>query len=1079
MFLDLYRIHTRKSPGTIIGWNSLNCTRISDRISEAMVMRQFHQIRLRFAAFLIVAFVGTAGALYAEQVGKYDWLRQHVGPITHAHIRSSVIFVASSPSAPSPSPPSSLSSSTSASASYGVVAALSASNGEVLWRVVLDEEETIEALEESDGIVAVLTSAGRVRAFQGKDGRQLWETKMPTDFLCTFISKTRCCGCKMIIMAPESLPAKASLVVAGGGKMGAFSLTSGRHLWTVSLIEEGSLEVVALKSSYISNSVDEKDPAITVLMSDKTQKLLQVANVDLGTGALHGQISTQASLPTSHAAALLPDAVAFISDEHRGICVLRTESAVGKPLCSPIADFVPAEVVESLQYESLKFSAADCGAFLHLQAGNEGTALIRVTDSTSKGIEALGWYSHSFISDCHDGKVAVVGPWNPSSTSTRSGDTQHAVNIVKVINDKQAVLYENSDPFLSRYDVFGELIAVTRIHSSAKGHALVQFEDDAVLFVPHPDFIKADHKSSSLNLRRWTRYESLASVIDVIFADLPAPTPENQAEWMASQPSMKDRLRIELLALKSQAGFARPEEKRIIEKFRSATSERLRPTRDPDGFRRQIIVLTGTGKVASLHTGDGRLLWSTDFGQDGGAHRIAAWKKPHDVYEDELIVVFRIFDTEVIGSVLNTRTGALEIEERVRVDDRPDAVDIIPIAKPHYDDAAEQSLYAVLSGGKVRALWPNKAATKRSAESQIPDMVRWKVSQDGRSITGFKYDENLKEFEVWRVHVAEASEIDGSTSDVGILAMAAMDPSEIVYSAARPTASGGILLKHINPNTLLIVTGPTCKQGHGHRLVRRDDVLVATLIDAATGSVLTSQRHSRATGPVHAIVSEHWAAYHFWSLEHDRWQISVIDAYRPVPLGLSTTDLAFGGKSSPQIKQLNTSDLRDLAFERQSFLTRLGADDLSVTKTAHGTAAKMLLIATPGGQIAQVDRRLLDPRRPVLPSGVKPSRAQAAEGLPPYQPEIILAGPSFATLRHRVMKLRKIITSPAVLESASLMFGVGLDLFYARLQPSKGFDMVPDDFPHALLVAMVMGMAGALLVLKAILQQRALKLKWQ
>ena len=71
------------------------------------------------------------------------------------------------------------------------------------------------------------------------------------------------------------------------------------------------------------------------------------------------------------------------------------------------------------------------------------------------------------------------------------------------------------------------------------------------------------------------------------------------------------------------------------------------------------------------------------------------------------------------------------------------------------------------------------------------------------------------------------------------------------------------------------------------------------------------------------------------------------------------------------------------------------------------------------------------------------------------------------------------VTVPAMLESSSLMVAVGLDLFYTRLQPSRGFDMVPDDFPHALLVAMVGGMGVALVVLRAVLQKRALKLKWQ
>ena len=40
------------------------------------------------------------------------------------------------------------------------------------------------------------------------------------------------------------------------------------------------------------------------------------------------------------------------------------------------------------------------------------------------------------------------------------------------------------------------------------------------------------------------------------------------------------------------------------------------------------------------------------------------------------------------------------------------------------------------------------------------------------------------------------------------------------------------------------------------------------------------------------------------------------------------------------------------------------------------------------------------------------------------------------------------------MESTALMFAYGLDLFYTRLSPSKTFDLLPDDFPYALLVSL-------------------------
>jgi len=190
-------------------------------------------------------------------------------------------------------------------------------------------------------------------------------------------------------------------------------------------------------------------------------------------------------------------------------------------------------------------------------------------------------------------------------------------------------------------------------------------------------------------------------------------------------------------------------------------------------------------------------------------------------------------------------------------------------------------------------------------------------------------------------------------------------------------------------------------------------------------------------------------------------------------------DLAVGRSSAVAGSDYAHGGEEGLFFERQVFNVKLPAATLAVTRTAHGTSVKMLLLGTPFGQVYTIDRRLIDPRRPHIASNTKPTPAQAAEGLPPYNPDLTIGGPAFATLDRRVARLRAITTAPAVLESASLLVATGLDVFYIRLQPSKGFDMVPDDFPFALLVAMVAGMTVALGVLRAVMQKRALKLKWQ
>lgn len=45
-------------------------------------------------------------------------------------------------------------------------------------------------------------------------------------------------------------------------------------------------------------------------------------------------------------------------------------------------------------------------------------------------------------------------------------------------------------------------------------------------------------------------------------------------------------------------------------------------------------MLTAGGKVLALHNGDGRVLWSVDFGPAAAPSKLATWRVPHDVQHD-------------------------------------------------------------------------------------------------------------------------------------------------------------------------------------------------------------------------------------------------------------------------------------------------------------------------------------------------------------------------------------------------------------------------------------------------------------
>lgn len=69
-------------------------------------------------------------------------------------------------------------------------------------------------------------------------------------------------------------------------------------------------------------------------------------------------------------------------------------------------------------------------------------------------------------------------------------------------------------------------------------------------------------------------------------------------------------------------------------------------------------------------------------------------------------------------------------------------------------------------------------------------------------------------------------------------------------------------------------------------------------------------------------------------------------------------------------KQIHHIHLTNFSFSHKS----------GSTLTAQGITSKALLLGFAPGQILSLDRRFLDPRRPVLAPGKKPTAAEAAEG---------------------------------------------------------------------------------------------------
>lgn len=71
----------------------------------------------------------------------------------------------------------------------------------------------------------------------------------------------------------------------------------------------------------------------------------------------------------------------------------------------------------------------------------------------------------------------------------------------------------------------------------------------------------------------------------------------------------------------------------------------------------------------------------------------------------------------------------------------------------------------------------------------------------------------------------------------------------------------------------------------------------------------------------------------------------------------------------------------------QTYLFDHPVSALTTTSTRHGITSRDLLVATTQ-QLIALPKRLLDPRRPVVPPGGKIKGDEKEEGLAPYEPAI-------------------------------------------------------------------------------------------
>lgn len=341
----------------------------------------------------------------------------------------------------------------------------------------------------------------------------------------------------------------------------------------------------------------------------------------------------------------------------------------------------------------------------------------------------------------------------------------------------------------------------------------------------------------------------------------------------------------------------------------------------------------------------------------------------------------------------------------------------------------------------------------------------------------------------------------------------ALDP---VHSRFSILGDDSVLIKYLNPHIVAITSISTNQESDnttgGPSAV--DSTVYLTLVDTTTGKIITRLTLESASTPVHSLIVENHVVVTYWNTKAKRTELSsialyegVLDAYELSPLATSrvrgssgyyraafnnlfygntpATASVPGGASGScggggicTVRQPSAyGTITPLAMQKTYVLPRSVAG-LHHTVTSNGVANKNILVSLRNGQIFSLDFRQIHPRRPMS----EPTKAEKEEGLQRYSPFVNFNPVTALTHNYTLSKgVATMVSVSSRLESSSVVLSFGgesLDMHLNRVLPSQGFDLLSSDFNHGLLVAILLGLATTVMMLRNMLRKKQLNSLW-
>ncbi|KAI0341141.1 DUF1620-domain-containing protein [Trametopsis cervina] len=496
--------------------------------------------------------------------------------------------------------------------------------------------------------------------------------------------------------------------------------------------------------------------------------------------------------------------------------------------------------------------------------------------------------------------------------------------------------------------------------------------------------------------------------------------------------------------------------------------------RDAFGFRKIIVAATARGKVYGIDSSNGEIVWSRVLGLGWSAEvggriypvKIYATKTVTDGDTPEVVLVTQrranngLVDTVLFHIEALTGEDASYTSQPGGLLQGIDAIAGAMVDTFLLEDT--NTKYVVLFDEFLQAyIYPDTAENMQSFAKRLPSLhFALRTGKPGSTrLTGHRISSEKEFTGKYVAHASwTASLPDGE------------DIQEIIRPPRGPVASFGKVLgnrstlyKYLNPSLVVVLTNslkdtvPSCG---------------VYVMDSAKGTTLYHAVLPAVNGAcnVKAAMVENWLVYHYYD---DHAGVDQAKGYRMV-----SVEFYEGSKVDEKVGSSDlssySSETTNISIYEQTYIFPRAVSALTTTSTKYGITSKDIIVASENGVIQSFARRFVDPRRPKR----KPTPEEQEEWLVQYEPLIPDDPKRVLSHTYPVARTREIIASPALLESTSLVFAYGLDLFATRIAPSNTFDVLSEDFNKVQLVLTVSGLALAILITKPMVSRKKLREKW-